>query len=179
MDSNTLLLIVVDGGLFLFFLYALWYISRLGKKEPPSIRADRPVVTPVSPVEMRATAQETVEVEEPVPEPVTAFEEEVMEIKEETMTTLEEEVTDPAYDEVEEPEPEPEVPKVEEKAVERTDYVEDRTLTRGDIVSGSKTEDVIWDTPAGRDWMTLRDLRRAKREVAVLVAVAVAVAVFP
>jgi predicted flap endonuclease-1-like 5' DNA nuclease len=32
MDFNTLLVIVVDGGLFLFFLYALYYSSQTGKK---------------------------------------------------------------------------------------------------------------------------------------------------
>ncbi len=30
MDSNTLLVLIVDGGLILFFLYALYYISKLG-----------------------------------------------------------------------------------------------------------------------------------------------------
>jgi predicted flap endonuclease-1-like 5' DNA nuclease len=32
MDFNTILVIIVDGGLFLFFLYALYYSSQVGKK---------------------------------------------------------------------------------------------------------------------------------------------------
>ena len=42
MDSNTLLVIIVDGGLVLFFLYALYYISQLGKHE--KTRDPKPII---------------------------------------------------------------------------------------------------------------------------------------
>ena len=37
MDSNTLLVIILDGGLVLFFLYALYYISQISKPQVPKI----------------------------------------------------------------------------------------------------------------------------------------------
>ncbi len=40
MNSNTLLVLIVDGGLVLFFLYALYYISQLGKRQRETTRLE-------------------------------------------------------------------------------------------------------------------------------------------
>jgi predicted flap endonuclease-1-like 5' DNA nuclease len=40
MNSNTLLVFIVDGGLALFFLYALYYISQLGKRQKETTRLE-------------------------------------------------------------------------------------------------------------------------------------------
>jgi predicted flap endonuclease-1-like 5' DNA nuclease len=48
MDFNTILVIIVDGGLFLFFLYALYYSSQVGKKPTkPLINKEKEEITVV------------------------------------------------------------------------------------------------------------------------------------
>ena len=41
MNNNTLLVAIIDGGLILFFLYALYYISQLSKQQELSIMSTR------------------------------------------------------------------------------------------------------------------------------------------
>ena len=48
MNSNTLLVAIIDGGLILFFLYALYYISQLSKQQEPSIMSKRQEEPPLT-----------------------------------------------------------------------------------------------------------------------------------
>ena len=41
MNSNTLLVILIDGGLVIFFLYALYYISKLDQDQPIKLSLGR------------------------------------------------------------------------------------------------------------------------------------------
>lgn len=75
MDSNILLILIIDGGLILFFLYALYYISKLStstvenkpikiqdKEKPTAIKAKdyEPTYTP-SPISPQPAEEITVE----------------------------------------------------------------------------------------------------------------------
>ncbi len=70
MDSNTLLVIIVDGGLILFFLYALYYISQLVKHEKsrdpkPTIKQDKKEPTVVKVKEYEPTYTPSPVIREP------------------------------------------------------------------------------------------------------------------
>ena len=69
MDSNTLLVLIIDGGLVLFFLYALYYSSQMSKKttRPILIKEKKEDITAVKIKDYKPTFIKTSQEQEEIP----------------------------------------------------------------------------------------------------------------